>query len=46
MHKNSGFVREWVANMAIYSTGDGIRLRAQSPDPVWNRAAEASDILT
>jgi capsid protein len=41
MHKNSGFVRELVANMAIYSTGDGIRVQAQSPDPVWNRAAEA-----
>jgi capsid protein len=41
MHKNSGFVRELVANMAIYSTGDGIRVQAQSPDPVWNRAAES-----
>jgi capsid protein len=41
MHKNSGFVRELVANMAIYSTGDGIRVQAQSPDPSWNRAAEA-----
>jgi capsid protein len=41
MHKNSGFVRELVANMAIYSTGDGIRVQAQSPDPVWNRTAEA-----
>ena len=41
MHKNSGFVRELVANMAIYSTGDGIRVQAQSPDPQWNRTAEA-----
>jgi capsid protein len=41
MHKNSGFVRELVANMAIYSTGDGIRVQAQSPSPDWNRAAEA-----
>jgi capsid protein len=41
LHKNSGFVRELVANMAIYSTGDGIRVQAQSPDPEWNRAAEA-----
>jgi capsid protein len=41
MHKNSGFVRELVANMAIYSTGDGIRVQAQSPDQAWNRAAEA-----
>ena len=41
MHKNSGFVRELVANMAIYSTGDGIRVQAQSPDPDWNREAES-----
>jgi capsid protein len=41
MHKNSGFVRELVANMAIYSTGDGIRVQAQSPSPEWNRTAEA-----
>ena len=27
--------------MAIYSTGDGIRVQAQSGDPTWNRAAEA-----
>jgi capsid protein len=26
--------------MAIYSTGDGIRTQAQSPDSGWNRAAE------
>ena len=41
LHKNSGFVRELVSNMAIYSTGDGIRVQAQSPDPEWNRKAEA-----
>ncbi|MBN8459424.1 MAG: phage portal protein [Verrucomicrobia bacterium] len=40
LHKNSGFVRELVSNMAVYSTGDGIRVQAQSGDPVWNRAAE------
>jgi capsid protein len=40
LHKNSGFVRELVANMAIYSTGDGIRVQAQSPDAEWNRMAE------
>jgi capsid protein len=40
LQRNSGFVRELVANMAIYSTGDGIRVQAQSPDPEWNRAAE------
>ena len=35
------FVRELVANMAIYSTGDGIRVEAQSAKPDWNRAAES-----
>jgi capsid protein len=40
LHRNSGFVREIVSNMAIYSTGDGIRPQAQSPDPAWNRSAE------
>lgn len=39
--KNSGFVRELVGNMAIYSTGDGIKPQAQSPDQAWNRLAEA-----
>jgi len=39
--KNSGFTREMVADMAIYSTGDGIRPQAQSDDPDWNEAAEA-----
>lgn len=40
LHKNSGFVRELVGNMAMYSTGDGIRPQAQSPDSAWNRLAE------
>lgn len=40
LQKNSGFVREMVANMAIYSTGDGIKPQAQSSDSQWNRAAE------
>ena len=40
IHKNSGFVRELVSNMAMYSTGDGIKPQAQSPDPEWNRKAE------
>ena len=40
LHKNSGFVRELVSNMAIYSTGDGIKPQAQSPSPEWNRRAE------
>lgn len=38
--KNSGFAREVVGDMAIYSTGDGIRPQAQSPDPEWNQLAE------
>jgi lambda family phage portal protein len=38
--KNSGFAREVVGDMAIYSTGDGIRPQAQSKDPDWNQAAE------
>jgi hypothetical protein len=29
-----------VGDMAIYSTGDGIRPQAQSADPQWNRDAE------
>lgn len=41
LHKNSGFMRELVANMAIYSTGDGIRVQAQSPKQEWIRQAEA-----
>lgn len=40
LHRNSGFVRELVSNMAIYSTGDGIRPQAQSPNDDWNRQAE------
>ena len=40
LHRNSGFVREIVANMAIYSTGDGIRPQAQSSSPEWNERAE------
>lgn len=38
--KNSGFARELVGSMAIYSVGDGLRPQAQSPDPAWNRKAE------
>ena len=40
LHKNSGFVRELVGNMAIYSTGDGIKPQALSADTNWNKAAE------
>ena len=40
LHKNSGFVRELVGNMAIYSTGDGIKPQAQSSNPDWNKKAE------
>ena len=32
LHKNSGFMRELVGNMAVYSTGDGIRAQAQSAE--------------
>jgi len=38
--KNSGFARELVGSMAIYSVGDGLRPQAQSSDPAWNRQAE------
>ncbi len=41
LHKNSGFHREIVGDMAIYATGDGIRPQAQSSDPAWNKAAQA-----
>lgn len=40
LQKNSGFVRELVGSMAIYSTGDGIKPQAQTANSVWNRRAE------
>ena len=40
LHKNSGFIREIVSNMAVYSPGDGIKPQAQSPDSAWNKLAE------
>ena len=40
LHKNSGFVRELVGNMAIYATGDGIKPQALSGNIEWNKAAE------
>lgn len=40
LHKNSGFIRELVGNMAIYSTGVGIRVQAKTVDKAWNREAE------
>ncbi len=40
LHKNSGFVRELVGNMAIYATGDGIKPQALSADTNWNKSAE------
>jgi lambda family phage portal protein len=40
LHKNSGFVRELVGNMAIYATGDGIKPQALSTNTDWNKAAE------
>ena len=39
--KNTGFLREIVSSMALYSVGDGIRAQAQSLDSNWNRDAEA-----
>jgi len=39
--KNSGFLREIVSSMALYSVGDGIRPQAQSTNTEWNREAEA-----
>lgn len=41
LNKNSGFARELVADMAIYSTGDGIQPQALTDDHEWNKAAEA-----
>ena len=41
LSKNSGFMREMVSSMVIYSTGDGIRPQAQSDDQEWNRKAES-----
>jgi lambda family phage portal protein len=40
LHKNSGFVREMVSDMAIYSVSDGIKPQAQTADTAWNKAAE------
>jgi lambda family phage portal protein len=40
IHKNSGFSREVVGGMAMYSTGDGIKPQAQTDDQEWNAAAE------
>jgi len=38
--KNSGFFRETVADMDIYSVGAGMRAQAQTDDPAWNSKAE------
>lgn len=38
---NSGLMREMVGNISIYSTGDGIRPQAKSPDKEWNSKAQA-----
>ena len=40
LNKNSGFAREVVADMAMYSIGDGIWPQAQSSNHDWNRKAE------
>lgn len=37
---NSGFIREMVSAMALYSVGDGMRPQAESVNPEWNKKAE------
>ncbi len=39
--RNSGFIRELVGSMALYSVGDGLKPQAESEDADWNRQAEA-----
>lgn len=38
--RNSGFIREMVSSMALYSVGDGLKPQAESVDRDWNRKAE------
>lgn len=38
--RNSGFIRELVGSMSLYSVGDGLKPQAESSDPAWNRLAE------
>jgi hypothetical protein len=38
--KNSGYMREYVGDMDMYSVGSGMRPQAQTKDPDWNRRAE------
>lgn len=37
----SGFIREIVSSMALYSVGDGLKPQAESVDSAWNRQAES-----
>lgn len=39
--KNSGFLRELIGSMALYSVGDGLKPQAESCDREWNRQAES-----
>jgi capsid protein len=39
--RNSGFVRQMVSDLVLYTVGDGFRPQAHSTDPEWNKAAEA-----
>ena len=39
--RNSGFIREIVSSMALYSVGDGLKPQAESVDSAWNRQAES-----
>lgn len=41
LEKNSGFLREYIGTMAMYSVGDGINPQAMTTDAEWNKAAEA-----
>ncbi len=38
--KNSGFYREYVGDMEMYSVGSGMRPQAQTDNQEWNRKAE------
>lgn len=40
LSQNSGFIREMVSAMSLYSVGDGMRPQAESVSPEWNRQAE------
>lgn len=41
LEKNSGFLREYISTMAMYSVGDGINPQANTTNVEWNQQAEA-----